>query len=102
MVLTPLPLLILVFLKFISTAKIKEENYACVLEENKIKFGFIPLSYIIYVSALIIQNSVLAANDKAVLALGNLTRWWVIVSVLLFTIFLEFLFEFYSKKLEGN
>ena len=60
------------------------------------------MAYIIYVSALIMQNSVLAANDKAVLALGNIAKGWVIISVLLLNIVLEFVFEFYSKKLEGN
>ena len=67
---------------------------------TKIKFGFIAIAYALYVSALIIQNSILAANDKAVLALGSLTRWWVIVLVFSFAILLEFAFEFYKKKLE--
>lgn len=64
-------------------------------------FWFLPIGYIIFVSALIIQNSILVANDKTVMALGNLAKGWVIVLIFLLTILLEFGFEFYSKKLEG-
>ena len=63
-------------------------------------FQFIPYAWIIYVSALIIQNAILAANDKAVLSIGFLTRWWFIAAIFLLTILLEMAFEFYRKKLE--
>ena len=47
------------------------------------KFGWIFIGYIIYLSTLLIGNSISIANDKPVVALGYISQWWFILIVFL-------------------
>lgn len=47
------------------------------------KFGWVFLTYIIYISVLLISNTLNIVNDKPVVALGFVVRWWFILLVFL-------------------
>ena len=63
-------------------------------------FQWIPAVYVLYLVALIMQNAILAANDKAVLSIGIVSRWWFALIVILLTLLLEHWFVFFQKKVE--
>lgn len=63
-------------------------------------FQFIAYTYILYLIALIMQNAILVANDKAILSIGITARWWFALIVFMLIFLLEHWFVFYSKKIE--
>lgn len=55
------------------------------------RFGWIFISYIIWISVLTLSNSASSIANKPVLALGFISKWWFVILVFLFSYISEWL-----------
>ena len=62
------------------------------------RFGYILISYVIYLSVIIAGNTASFIMDKPVQALGMISKWWFIASVFLVAYISEWGSILYEKQ----
>jgi len=62
------------------------------------RFGFVFIGYIIYLSVLLIGNSISIANDKPVIAIGLIGKWYIALLVFLIAYISEWISIYFHKE----
>ena len=62
------------------------------------RFGFVFIGYIIYLSVLLIGNSISIANDKPVIAIGLMGKWDIALLVFLIAYISEWISIYFHKE----
>jgi len=62
------------------------------------KFGWIFIAYILYLAVLLIGNSISIANDKPVIAIGLIGKWYIALLAFLLAYISEWISIYFNKE----
>ena len=65
------------------------------------KFGYIPVSLILYIISLNTNNAIASYGNKPILALGYISSWWLITLVFGIAVSLEFIYLYVEGMIRG-